>query len=586
LTFLATTALDDFWDKDAQKGVFLGEWCKLYTQKNEYEKLQFDTLKYIWKDAYEIDLAIKYCEDIYDQILTTLIEILNKYHNINKDYLYWNTLLKPWLFTYIQIMYDKYRHLKLVINEYEDIYTYTMDENDYKYIFTPDIFSNNVVNSDAYNLQIYSQIIKFLNIEYKNKRSNFKNTQIEIKSSIKEKIYRTLSKILNKVFSQNKILVVAPYFKSDSLYKILKLSLKSKFLFVFDNLTYHIQLEAPINIKQRQSVFEDSLSNVEFVNLVIHTLRYNLPTIYFENYKNFSQKVNELNIEIPNVLYSSNALHSNEIFKFYLSENIHNLKFVYGQHGGGIGIDRVNTVETIERSLAHVYCTFGWKEKNTVVLELPSFLNKNKETENINFIMTAMPRYFYRFTYLADGTKMLDYIENSKIFLANVQNVNNLVVRCYMQDYKWSVKSRLLEVNKNIKFNNKINYYKQVENAKLNIFDHMHTGYLETLSMNLPTVIIIPKNVYYFRDSAKPYIQKLKDVHILFDEPIKASKFVDEIYDNIDQWWFAEEVQKIREEFCYQYARTSEDWMDDWIVTFKNIINSDLIDNEGKLYDF
>ena len=249
MTFLATTALDDFWDKDAQKGVFLGEWCKLYTQKNEYEKLQFDTLKYIWKDAYEIDLAIKYCEDIYDQILTTLIEILNKYHNINKDYLYWNTLLKPWLFTYIQIMYDKYRHLKLVINEYEDIYTYTMDENDYKYIFTPDIFSNNVVNSDAYNLQIYSQIIKFLNIEYKNKRSNFKNTQIEIKSSIKEKIYRTLSKILNKVFSQNKILVVAPYFKSDSLYKILKLSLKSKFLFVFDNLTYHIQLQKLLRSK-------------------------------------------------------------------------------------------------------------------------------------------------------------------------------------------------------------------------------------------------------------------------------------------------------------------------------------------------
>ncbi|PHS55783.1 MAG: hypothetical protein COB17_10965, partial [Sulfurimonas sp.] len=135
----------------------------------------------------------------------------------------------------------------------------------------------------------------------------------------------------------------------------------------------------------------------------------------------------------------------------------------------------------------------------------------------------------------------------------------------------WNIEKRLLQINKNLKFNNKINYYKQIRNAKLNVFDHMHTGYLETLSMNIPTIIIIPKNIYCFRDSAKPYIEKLKDVKILFENPIEASNFVDKVYDNIDSWWLSEDVQKIREEFCYNYARTSEDWVNEWVKEFNEI---------------
>jgi putative transferase (TIGR04331 family) len=158
------------------------------------------------------------------------------------------------------------------------------------------------------------------------------------------------------------------------------------------------------------------------------------------------------------------------------------------------------------------------------------------------------------------------------LFRSNLENIDNLTIRMYMQDYKWHIKERLLEINKNLNFDNKTNYYKQISNARLNIFDHMHTGYLETLSMNIPTVIIIPKNIYYFRDSAKPYIQKLKDVNILFDNPLEASNFVDEIYDDIDSWWLSDEVQKVREEFCYNYARTSENWADEWVKEFSKVL--------------
>ncbi len=190
-----------------------------------------------------------------------------------------------------------------------------------------------------------------------------------------------------------------------------------------------------------------------------------------------------------------------------------------------------------------------------------------------------MPRYFYRFMYLADSTKILDYIENTKQFLENFNLKDSLTIRPYMQDYGWSVKERLLEVDNNLKFDNQTNYYKQIKKARIVIFDHMHTGYLEILSMNIPTIIIIPKNIYYFREEATPYIDMLKKVNVLFDDPIIASRFVETVYKDINSWWYSTDVQKAREEFCYVYARTSENWADEWVKEFNNILEENARNN-------
>lgn len=574
MVFLATTALDQFWDKNSEKVLFLGEWCNLYRKKNENKKINFETLDYIWKDYLEIEKGIKYSEDIYELIINKLVPILNKYHNVGKDYKYWNVLLKPWLSPYIQIMYDKYRHMKLALDRDNEVYTFTMDEKSYQYVSTYEVFNYNIVTSDEYNLQLYSQIIKFLKVEHKN-INNFSwslDTKINIKATKKEKVLRTLSSLLNKLFNKNEILMVSPYFKNNSIGKIILLSLKSKFLFKFDNLIYDIKLDLSVNNIKRLNTFDIIFEGSEFENLLFNSFIYNFPLIYLEGYHKFNNKAISLFENLPKAIYSANALHSNELFKFYLANKIDKTYFLYGQHGGGIGIDNINTVENIERSLSDTYFTFGWKGENTRVLPWSITKKEIKKSNNINFIMMALPRYFYRFTYLADGTKMLDYIENSKSFLKSIENIDNVVIRLYSGDYGWQVKERLLEINNNLSFNNDVAYYKQITESKLNIYDHMHTGYLESLSMNLPTIIIIPPNVYNFRDTAKPHIEQLKKAKILFENQFEAACFLYKIYEDVDSWWFSKDVQEIREEFCYQYSRSSNSWDEDWIYEFKKFI--------------
>ena len=81
--FLCTTALEDTWDASADKLLFLGEHCRLFDKKKYYEKLNYQIFKYIWSDEREIDRALKYCIDIFDEIVEKLAELLNDHHGVN-----------------------------------------------------------------------------------------------------------------------------------------------------------------------------------------------------------------------------------------------------------------------------------------------------------------------------------------------------------------------------------------------------------------------------------------------------------------------------------------------------------------------
>jgi len=80
-------------------------------------------------------------------------------------------------------------------------------------------------------------------------------------------------------------------------------------------------------------------------------------------------------------------------------------------------------------------------------------------------------------------------------------------------------------------------------------------------------------------------INLLVDANILFFNEKDAAIHINNITDNISYWWNSEKVQKAREEFCYNYAKTSDNWAKDWIVTPENIIDSDLMNNKGKIQD-
>ena len=56
--FIALTSREDFWDIKSEKICFLGEWCKIYSRKDFWEKLNYCDFEYLWNSVDKKEKAL------------------------------------------------------------------------------------------------------------------------------------------------------------------------------------------------------------------------------------------------------------------------------------------------------------------------------------------------------------------------------------------------------------------------------------------------------------------------------------------------------------------------------------------------
>ena len=98
--FLATTSDQQFWNKH-EKILLLGEWCKIYSQKDIWSKLDYQVLPYHWDDRDKRHSDWLYLQSLHEKYLSELAGRLNKIHGANYSDRYWRILIGPWLFFFI-----------------------------------------------------------------------------------------------------------------------------------------------------------------------------------------------------------------------------------------------------------------------------------------------------------------------------------------------------------------------------------------------------------------------------------------------------------------------------------------------------
>lgn len=57
------------------------------------------------------------------------------------------------------------------------------------------------------------------------------------------------------------------------------------------------------------------------------------------------------------------------------------------------------------------------------------------------------------------------------------------------------------------------------------------------------------------------FFDLLVEAGILFYTPEAAAKKVNIVEHNVNEWWFSDQVQAARIEFCERYALTSSEWL-------------------------
>ena len=65
--------------------------------------------------------------------------------------------------------------------------------------------------------------------------------------------------------------------------------------------------------------------------------------------------------------------------------------------------------------------------------------------------------------------------------------------------------------------------------------------------------------------------KKLIEVGIVFDCPLKAAQHINEIWDNLEDWWQSVSVQEARVDWCKKFSYTKEAYLKEWLSTLSKI---------------
>tara|TARA_B110000116_G_C16445902_1_gene407017 strand:- start:23 stop:556 length:534 start_codon:yes stop_codon:yes gene_type:complete len=160
------------------------------------------------------------------------------------------------------------------------------------------------------------------------------------------------------------------------------------------------------------------------------------------------------------------------------------------------------------------------------------------------------------------SSQYLNYLDDQFTFVNTLPNSiqKKLTVRLYKKDWGWEQKERWNEKHPEIKLDSgQKNIKHLIAQSRIYVSTYNATTFLESFSMNIPTVIFWNPNHWELRESAKPYFDSLKNVGIFHETPESAAKHIISVWDNVNCWWNDSLTKKSVSDFCKMYANTNAD---------------------------
>lgn len=558
----------------------IGNWCinhqMLNDSSNKFLTLDFNN----WKNIKGKSLDIRNINNIYKKLLKEFVQNLNKTHSKNYSTKYWEFLINRWLLANIVDIYSKWKISEKIISKFfiKKFFYLKLNEKD----FIPEnTWHHHKMHKESDGL--YAHIMFRRIFKYKLKRLN----EIELKPKKKNKERKKIEKYQTyKVKSFFNLCLSKKIFMYDLAFDkriVFFIKLKNLFLnFCYSKKEAKFNSNSPNLRKSFIKLFNTNGNNLE--SFIKENIFFSFPKIFLENYESLEREYQNLNwMKNPDFIMTTYGHYYDEIFKIYCSKNIINKSKIFiFQHGDG-GIYDFNDFYSIgwDEVLSDKYFVWGKnpKKKYKSFYFTKKYLNsKIKFKNNINHkILVTMyglneqpfrPLNGHYDNYNANK----DLLTNNEIFLNNLkENFKSKVNIKILDNSRHKLVNKYckkLYKTKNI-INAKKNYSKILKKYNLIVHFYLGTPFFESMFYNKPTILILnEKFQLHFDQNFRSLIKKFKKVGICLESPIEASKFVNDNFKNLDDWWNNTKVQSVRNKFCDLYCRNFQ-YTDDFTNLFK-----------------
>lgn len=526
---------------------------------------EFKICYHPWSNPKLFEEDTLYLKNLKLRIVDALSENLNNFHKKNYSKKYWEIIIGYWSHSFLMMMLERWRILE---NLPKDIkYNLNVKKLDINKFIPQSLDEfNRIYYLGEYSSYLFQKIIEF----------NFKDlikvvgvdqdSKIDLvreRFNLKKKNLRYYLSQIYSIFFKKKILgqkyaIIRSYLgfkdelKLNFLLKQFPIFVKDNYFLCNPNLDSRSKLKLNLNCK---NLFEKFLTE---------NLKFFLPVSFFEGFNIEKKMIDEISLpKNPKVIFSSNILLKSFISR-YCAEKIENgSQLVLSSHGGSYGHYKHHFSEEQEILICNKYLSWGWtSKKNTkvkkfgIIRDLPKI--KDQKKKYFTIILPANSPFEKTIETCIQASIQGEYIFNPSFKIIN--NLANeikdeIILRFYPRNFGKNEKEIYKIYNPNIKIDEmKISSDELLSNTKILFSPYLGTGFLETLALNIPTVVFVSKRTDMIRDEAKPFYEFLKNAKIFFDDEELLADHINNVWKNVEKWWTSNEVQSNRLKFCDNFA--------------------------------
>lgn len=559
---LITTCIELSNIKTTKNILLAGDWCiknlKLFKNKNIFQN--------IWDSNRTIESDYKKIKKIHKKINSKLSNYLFNLHKKKISKQIWFNLTYIWLTYYLFFYYFKWQTIIKIAKKNKKIKFNLFKINNVPSSIDTLDFYNISSNSDIFNYIAFKKVIFYQN------KINLINIKITKKS---KKIYekKKLSFDLTKNFKLNLFDKIILFFNKNFInHNLLVLDgINSKFNFLLNLFSFQFptsfkymfnwkEVKKNLVKNKRKILIPKLLENdgTHFENFIFQNIISDLPLCFttgFNYLNDLSEKI-KLN---PKIIISGTQHVHNELAKLWMLKQKYefNKKLFIVSHGGGHQ-NLSLTMFDYEHKIGNYF--FQWLDKRKFYnYRLPntkySFNLKKRDinSDKIIFVGNELKSYINRISpgpMSISSSEVLDDLEviyknlnqsiRSKIFYAPkkkmIKYFSNKISKIFKKD---KILSRgMLDLN--------------IRKSKLVICSYPQTTFFDAI-MSGPTILVYnPKLWRHDRRLNKSY--KLLKLHnIVFDNSLEAAKHINNVWYNIDKWWYKKEVINARNIFLKEF---------------------------------
>jgi len=565
--FLVTTADESTWPSEGSAILFLGEWCRLYKRKEVWEKLDAELVPYHWDDRNKLNEDYLYLSKLHETLLIELSQKLNEIHAVNYSERYWRILVGPWLGYFTQILFDRWSSIKQVLSQYD--FSATLIFQGHEEDLVPNDMNSfmEFFQDDSWNHYIYSLFLKNssgLNCIKKERKSTHAGSldlsNPSAREVIKIKFRNFISGILKLFQKNNDAFLINTYLSIED-------GLKLNF-----RLSQFPQLRErclPENIKtdlnQRKWVLPGK-NNLEFESCLRTIIPQQLPKIYLEGYSTLIIQTELMNWpQRPKFIFTSNNHYFDDIFKAWTAHKVEmGSPLLIGQHGGYYGIGKWSFTEEHEIAISDAFLSWGWSDENKPKVKPVGILKKMLPL-NINhgiqphllLVNNINPIQSYHLYSCTISRQWLDYLNDQFRFVNSLTETlrNALIVRLHPQDLRWAPYCRWKDQFPAIQIDQgNADIMASIRISRIYVSTYNATTFLESLAMDVPTVIFWNPVHWELRNSAIPYFEELKRIGVFHETPESAAVHIDRVWNDVNVWWYRKDVREVLSCFKKTYC--------------------------------